>query len=196
MTRILGRITLLTFALLLAATAANANSANLTFNNAYGAAYPGTGDLTYPYDFTINGQGGNELMCIDFNNHITNGESWVADTSTITTASPLALQQAAYLFLGVLHGVDNSVDANGLIWYLVDGGNAPTLDAGSLALEASLPASFSANQLAGIILYTPQNFSQNSPQRFLGATPEPSTLAMMGSGFIALAGVVRRKLKA
>ena len=40
-----------------------------------------------------------------------------------------------------------------------------------------------------------QSWAGELPQTFLGSTPEPGTLLMVGSGLIGLAGVARKRFQ-
>ena len=138
--------------LMLAVSFVSAGTLNLTFNNASGATYPGTSDLTFPYNFTISGYSGQQLMCMDFANNISDGQSWSATYAVIGTSSPLIDQQSAWLFLQGILGNATMVDANGAVWYLNDGGTAPPLTPGSQNLISSLPTSFTAADLLGPVI--------------------------------------------
>jgi len=91
------------------------------------------GEYTYPYNFLINGVPGS-LLCDTFDNHISNGETWVATENSIPGSGRLfdpALSGnylAAGLIFDTILGVNsiplgggiiaNSNDANWAIWAL------------------------------------------------------------------------------
>ena len=60
--------------------------------------------------------------------------------------------------------------------------------------------SYQQGEFADVLLYTAipgtENSNLGTAQDFLSSTPEPGTLVLLGSGMIAMAGLLRRKLSA
>ena len=153
---------------------------------------------TYPYYFTVNGNQNVWLMCIGYNEHVTYGEQWQAEVMSVSQYgkhihNPLLAEELAYLF--TLARTDKGADPtiNAEAWFLKEGN--PTPQAGLSLLKGFHPGSYS-----DVEVYVPTHnhtgWTDGEPQTFMGSSPvpEPSSLLMMGTGILGLAGVIRRKL--
>ena len=166
-----------------------------TGNNYWGVA-------SYPYNVIVNDGPNQWMMCIGYNEHIEAGETWQANVRSIGSLdlnTNVLYYQAAFLFEMALadHGADPNVNA--ATWYLFEG--APNLTPEAAALVALAQSqTYTQGEFARVFLYSAipgsENGNEGNAQDFLGATPEPGTLAMFGSGILGLAGVLRRKLRA
>ena len=160
-----------------------------------------SGVYTYPYDLKVNGGPNQWMMCISYEEHISVGETWKANVVNVGSLDPTAYPldyEAAFLFkmAEADHGADPSINA--AAWWLLDG--APSLNAPAHSLQLLAQSqTFSKGEFSDVLLYTPIAGSQSgdlgTPQAFLGATPEPGTLALFGSGVIGLSGLLRRRLR-
>ena len=68
---------------------------------------------------------------------------------------------------------------------------------GSLGTQNNINWNALYAELGNIIVYTPLDGSPKGPQEFFGfntPVPEPTSLMLMGTGLLAVAGVVRKKL--
>jgi PEP-CTERM motif len=122
--------------------------------------------------------------------------------------------EGSYLFLEEVTAFTNgNSDPKGLynwaIWDLFTGKDVSGANLGGadeaqvqsyLAGALSAGPGLSPSDFPGVVIYTPTDTSPNGPQEFFGydtpggQTPEPSSLALLGSGVIGLAVVLRRKV--
>jgi len=188
------------FLLLVVATAlpAAAGVVSMQFNNAGSNSYGGV--PTYPYNMTVNGHP-TELMCIGYNEHVTGGESWQASTYSVAAYGALIgnvtkADQLAYLFtLALADGGQNS-DVNAVAWNINEG--VPGLTPSAQALYDQVTGMQTYPGISGVLFFVPTanqtGWTDGVPQTFMGTTPEPGTLMLLGSGLIGIAGTLRGKM--
>ena len=197
-------------AILVLSTVAFANTVQITFtgtapeNNVYAP----TGTLTYPYYGNVNGVPTDyPFMCISYNEHITGGESWYANVFNtvnfgVAIGDHTLAEELAFLYGQVPFDPgysDGSINAEA--WYLFEGVPIPEPNAGIMAY-------FDPNQKYAATFYVPVGYnlqgSRINPDGMaqilvnvgtgISQTPEPSTLLMLGSGVLGLAGLARKRL--
>lgn len=197
--------------ILLLATAVHADSVTMQFvgvNGAHGGGY-----YVSPYYATMNGSPVT-LFCVDIANSVHWNQVWQANLTTITNGSNLAntrygglpnglalYQQAAWLINQFPTHSADYVNLQYALWNLFNPSLAPD-SAGSNAWLALAAANFSSINFASFRVVTnlgPVHLT-GQVQEFIiivppAPVPEPATLALFGSGLIAIATVVRRRTR-
>jgi len=169
---------------------------NMQFNGTGG--YSWGGFYTYPYHFTVDGQSYN-LMCVSYSNEIYGGETWQANVYTVAGygALPgqtlLVAEKLAYLYLQAEADGGSNPLINAEAWYI---NGAPISEPDPTLLSGFV---FGSSTYPTVRVYVPIAGTQipsadGIPQIFFGSTPEPSTLLMMGSGLLGVAGLARKRL--
>jgi len=189
---------LLTAALTLPAVA---GTVNMQFNNTpTGNNYFGV--PSFPYNLSVNGGPNQSMMCLGYYQHISGGETWKATPTIVGSLDPNTHPldyEAAFLFSMAVADQGANSDVNAAAWWLFEG--APSLTPGAQALVALAQSqTYTQGEFSNVMLFTaiPGTESGNlgTAQNFMSTTPEPGTLALLGSGVIGMAGILRRKLLA
>jgi hypothetical protein len=136
-------------------------------------------------------------MCLDFFNDIYYNESW---TATIEPISGVLDQEAAWLYNDANVNASNPTTAEDD--QLAAWGLFATGVPGSNNDQLTLAQQFVANNpndtsfYSNFQVYVPLSgwpSNDDSPQIFLGETPEPSSLVLLATGLLFFAGAVYRR---
>ena len=193
-------------AILTLSTMAFAGTVTIRFNNAGGNNYNGV--QTYPYNGSVNGVP-TDFMCVSYNEHITGGETWSATEMTVNqwgATLPGGVLEAQHIanfyLLQAKYSAPGYSFLNADAWYMNEG--VPDITGDPVAMGFynavnSIPV-YGAADIAlfnTVRVYVPidgtQSWAGETPQVFLGSTPEPSTLLTLGSALIGLAGFARKR---
>lgn len=211
----------------LAAMPLFAGNTNVTFIAGTGNTFGNNNFSIGPYTLTVGGQ--QVLMvCDDFQDEVSAGENWIANTSTVTGAmlgqyfngsvfNPHATnpvfpsgfneyEAVAWLSQQMMANLNNNYTLGAIqwaIWSLTDPGLSLSANgitgADALAVQNEIAlalANYSSGNYSGMLIFTPTGNGSNGlpPQEFLLFTPEPATLGLLGTGLLAIALGLRKKL--
>lgn len=169
------------------------------------------GVYVYPYNLSINGSTQTvSMMCINYNDEVTVGETWQVTQQQLSTSSSAALQEDAWIYSQLSNSKYSTNDVQFAIWDILDpgvGGNPgysndmlaqQLVSLAQGAVSAGLSNSFLnqytvfspvlSNQ-AGWTAGTPQSFIVNSS----AVTPEPSSLLLLGTGLLGSSLLLMRR---
>ena len=148
------------------------------------------GVYAYPYYLSLDGGPSEDMMCLSFNNEISEGETWNV-TPTAVTGTPD--EEAAWLYWDAENNPGNDINDQLAAWSLfasnvpmTAGANTQLADA--LASIGKEPQAFYSQFTIYVPVGDPN--AAGYPQTFISetSTPEPWPLLMLGTGFMVLWG--------
>ncbi len=195
---------LLLVALLAAATPAHAQT-SFTFVN--GGSVSAFGYLVGPYN-GVEGSGSTArplfLYCVDFSHHVTNGETWSANVTSLATGTNLdntragdmtLYRQAAWLTMQFASNPGDYGNIQATIWNLFQPVSAGVhASSGDWLTQAQLNyGSLDYSQFA--VVTDVRRSALDGAQEFIivSATPEPASLVLLATGLAGVFCTVRRK---
>ena len=168
------------------------------------------GVYVYPYDLSFDGASQTvPMMCINYDDEVTMGETWQVTGQVISKASSIALQEDAWLFSQVGAGTYTDADIQFAVWDILDpgvGGN-PGLDSVAQTLVGMAQTAVPGLDNSSLNRYTvlsptvtqqaEADWTDGLPQSFIVPTsavaPEPSSLFLLGTGLVAASILLMRR---
>lgn len=161
------------------------------------------GNTIYPYYFNIDGSSTlTSMMCLNYNREITLDETWHVAISNIpldNSTMSVGYRADAWLFSQL--GKYSNSDVQYAVWSIFDPTDVASNAAFGTIARQLAATSMQMAQNTGLIssgfytnyqIYLPTSntagWTAGEPQTFVGkaVTPEPGTLMLMGTGFIAV----------
>ena len=164
-------------------------------------------DYVYPYNMSLNGSSATTpMMCINYNDEITTGETWQVQAQQISTSSSVQLQEDAFLFSKVATNGDLATQLD--VWYILDS-DAAANSGWNSTVEMNL-VNMAQNAVPGLtnsflnqytilspVVANQAGWTDGTPQSFIvnssAVTPEPSSLLLLATGLSAASLLLMRR---
>jgi PEP-CTERM motif len=186
-------------------TPAMADPVSVTLTGVSGGSQGGV--YTSPYFAAVGGASGVAIVCDDFSHDVYIGETWTAYvynfsnlsgarfyTGNETTTLQL-YDEAAWLITELASDPSASGNISFAIWAIFTPsveGTAGFTPGALWWLDQAEDQTFYSGEYSNFLVLTPADPGAGSPQEYIVMTPEPSTLLLLGAGFLAIAFGSRR----